>query len=124
GSNGEDNAPDWIWQSAARIGPDGYTVEVRVPLESIRFRGGSNVEMGVLFFRRISRSGMSWSWPAMAPGQWVFESNVPLLFDELYLRRLLQVIPSATMSSNQARTADAPWNRARSKGDVGASVKY
>jgi len=81
GSNGEDSAPDWVWQSAGKVGSDGYTVEVRVPLESIRFRGGLNVEMGVMFFRRISRSGMSWSWPAMADGKWVFESNVPLLFD-------------------------------------------
>src|SRR4051812_1253885 len=92
GTNGEDTAPDWVWQSAGRVGSDGYTVEVRVPLESIRFRGGSNVEMGVLFFRRISRSGMSWSWPAMPDGKWVFESNVPLRFDELHSRRLLQLI--------------------------------
>jgi hypothetical protein len=124
GSNGEDNAPDWIWQSAGKVGADGYTVEVRLPLESIRFRGGSNVEMGVLFFRRISRSDMSWSWPAMAPGQWVFESNVPLIFDELHSRRLLQVIPSATLSSNQARTSGAPWGDSTSKGNLGASMKY
>ena len=124
GSNGEDNAPDWIWQSAGRIGTDGYTVEVRLPLESIRFRGGSNVEMGVLFFRRISRSGMSWSSPAMAPGKWVFESNLPLMFDELHSRRLLQVIPSATLSSNQARTPGSAWSESTSKGNLGASMKY
>jgi hypothetical protein len=124
GSNGEDMAPDWVWQSAGKVGPDGYTVEVRVPLESIRFRGGSNVEMGVLFFRRISRSGMSWSWPEIAPGKWVFESNVPLVFDELHSRRLLEVIPSATLSRNQARATSTAWNDARTKGDLGASVKY
>jgi len=124
GSNGEDMSPDWVWQSAGRVGTDGYSVEVRVPLESIRFRGGSNVEMGVMFFRRISRSGMSWSWPEMRPGQWVFESNVPLIFDELHQPRLLEVIPSATLSHNQARDAGSAWSDPRSKGDVGASLKY
>src|SRR5438132_8651236 len=124
GSNGEDMAPDWVWQSAGKVGSDGYSVEVRVPLESIRFRGGSNVEMGVMFFRRISRSGMSWSWPGMPPGKWVFESNVPLTFDELHQPRLLEVIPSATLSRYQTRDAASAWNNPRSKGELGASVKY
>ena len=51
GSNGEDSSPDWIWQSAGHIDEQGYTVEIRLPLESIRFRGGSDVRMGVMFFR-------------------------------------------------------------------------
>ena len=54
------------------------TVEVRLPLESIRFRGGDDVRMGVLFFRHSSRLGVSWSWPAMDPGEWVFEYHVQL----------------------------------------------
>ena len=77
-----------------------------------------------MFFRRISRSGMSWSWPGMPPGKWVFESNVPLMFDELHQPRLLEVIPSATLSRNQTRDAASAWNNPRSKGELGASVKY
>ncbi|MGH2401025.1 MAG: carbohydrate binding family 9 domain-containing protein, partial [bacterium] len=44
----EDTAPDWVWQSAGRVDERGYVIEIRVPLESIRFRGGSDVRMGVL----------------------------------------------------------------------------
>jgi len=124
GTNGEDMAPDWVWQSAGHVGADGYAVELRLPLESIRFHGGENVRMRVLFWRRISRSGISSSWPALAPGKWVFESNVPLVFDEIHQRRLLEVIPSATLSHNQSRDVSPSWNDARSKGDVGVSVKY
>lgn len=124
GSNGEDMSPDWVWQSAGRITSDGYTVEIRLPLESIRFRGGSDVRMGVLFMRRISRLGISWSWPEMPPGKWVFDSHAPLAFAELQQRRLLEVIPSATFASNQNRATASRWNRARSQGDFGASVKY
>jgi hypothetical protein len=124
GSNGEDMSPDWVWQSAGRVGSDGYVVEVRVPLESIRFRSGLDVRMGVLFMRRISRLGVSWSWPEMPPGKWVFDSHVPADFGELHQRRLLEVIPSATFSSNQNRLSPTAWGRTRSQGDFGASVKY
>jgi hypothetical protein len=124
GSNGEDMSPDWVWQSAGRVETDGYTVEVRVPLESIRFKSGTDVRMGVLFMRRISRLGVSWSWPEMPPGKWVFDSHMPVVYGALRQRRLLEVIPSATLSSNQTRAAGSAWRPARTKGDIGASVKY
>jgi hypothetical protein len=124
GSNGEDFAPDWVWQSAGHIHADGWSAEIRVPIENIRFRSGPDVRMGVLFWRRVSRSGVSTSWPEMLSGKWVFESNSEVVFGELHSRRLLEVIPSATFSSNQTREAPAVWNRARSKGDAGVSVKY
>jgi hypothetical protein len=124
GSNGEDFAPDWVWQSAGHVSADGWSVEIRVPLENIRFRSGRDLRMGVLFWRRLSRTGVSASWPEMPPGKWVFESNAPVVFEELHSRRLLEVIPSATFSSNQSRQNPSAWNGVRSKGDAGVSVKY
>jgi hypothetical protein len=124
GDNGEDPTPDWVWQSAGRIDDQGYTVEIRLPLESIRFRGGSDVRMGVMFFRRNSRLGLSWSWPELKPGEWVFQRHVPVVFAELNQPRVLEVIPSATVSRNQTRSASHAWSAPRSSGDLGASVKY
>ncbi len=124
GSNGEDFAPDWVWQSAGHVNGDGWSAEIRVPLENIRFRSGTDLRMGVLFWRRLSRTGVSASWPEMPPGKWVFESNGSVAFDELHSRRLLEVIPSATFSSNQSRETPSIWNGVRSKGDAGVSVKY
>jgi len=120
----EDFSPDFVWQSAGRIDDQGFVVEMRVPLQTIRFRGGEDVRMGVLFMRHNTRMGVSWSWPSIAPGQWVFESHAPLVFNELHQPRVLEVIPSATVSRNQARGATESWPRASSKADVGASVKY
>ena len=121
----EDTAVDWVWQSAGRVDSAGYTVEVRLPLQSIRFKGGDDVRMGALFFRRSSRHGMSWSWPAMGDGEWVFENHAQVVFGTLHQPLLLEVIPSATVSRNESRPAgQAGWEQARSKGDVGASVKY
>src|SRR5205807_1030318 len=81
GSNGEDFAPDWVWQSAGRVDADGYTVEIRLPLQAIRFRSGANVRMGVLFWRRLSRTGVSWAWPEVLPGKWVLDTHVAVILD-------------------------------------------
>src|SRR5215510_4445180 len=120
----EDSAADWVWESAGHVDAQGYVVEMRVPLESIRFRSGTDVRMGVLFFRHNSRMGVSWSWPAMAPGQWVFETHAPRVFPELHQPRVLEVIPSVTASANQTRDVAEAWPSVRSSGELGASVKY
>ena len=63
----EDPAPDWIWDSAGRLTDTGYAVEIRLPLQSIRFKGGDDTRMGLMFWRRVSRSGVSVSWPPLDP---------------------------------------------------------
>ena len=68
-SAGENSAPDFVWDSAGQRTPEGYDVEIRVPLTTIRFKSGPDVRMGVLFWRRVSRLGMSASWPSFPPGR-------------------------------------------------------
>ena len=38
-AGGEDTSPDYVWDSAGRLNQTGYAVEMRVPLQSIRFQG-------------------------------------------------------------------------------------
>ncbi|HET9272561.1 MAG TPA: DUF5916 domain-containing protein, partial [Vicinamibacterales bacterium] len=121
----EDTAVDWTWQSAGRVDSGGYTVEVRLPLQSIRFKGGDDVRMGALFFRKSSRHGLSWSWPGMPEGEWVFENHAQVSFGQLHQPLLLEVIPTSTVSRNEARpVGQGDWQSPRSKADFGASVKY
>jgi hypothetical protein len=122
-AGGEDESPDFVWDSAGRINDSGYAVEIRLPLQTIRFRGG-NVRMGVLFWRRISRSGVSVSWPALEPGKWVFEKHAALTFSDLQPRLPREALPSATFARNQQRDAPEHWGSADDKGDVGISAKY
>jgi hypothetical protein len=126
-ASGERFEADLVWQSAGRLTDDGYTVEVSLPLESIRFHGGKDVTMGILFWRRISRAGVSTSWPDIPPGQWVFNRHAHLVFPELKQPRLIELLPSVTHSINQLRaTPNAPntWNNATRNSDVGLSAKY
>ena len=46
-SGNEDTSPDWVWQSAGRVTDRGYVVEIKLPLQTIRFKGGPQVRMGI-----------------------------------------------------------------------------
>ncbi len=119
----EDQAPDWIWDSAGRLTETGYAVEIRLPLQSIRFRGGRDLRMGILFWRRVSRTGVSVAWPALEPGKWVFEKHAALIIPELQPRPPREVIPSTTFSRNQEKATATQWGGADNTAQVGVSTK-
>ncbi|GEM_PF-5435720 len=52
-----DLSPDWVWQSASRVGVSGYEVETAIPLESLRNKSGERVRMGILFMRDVPHLG-------------------------------------------------------------------
>ena len=120
----EDTSPDWIWTSAGSIDDKGYTVEIRLPLQTIRFGGGADVQMGILFWRRISRTGVSVSWPALEPGSWVFQKHSKLGFSNLEPRPTRELIPSAVFTRNQERVAPGEWGEADADSDFGISAKW
>ena len=62
--------PTGSGRAPARMTPDGYNVELRVPLDehSLQERRPT-CAMGVLFWRRVSRLGISVSWPDLPPGK-------------------------------------------------------
>ena len=123
-SSGERWEADLVWDSAGKLTDDGYIVEIKLPLQSIRFGGGNDVKMGILFWRRISRTGVSSSSPDIPPGQWVFNRHAHLIFPELKQPRLMEILPSVTYSINQIRDTSNSWGGAAGKSDVGLSAKY
>ena len=123
-ASGEQFDADFVWYSVGKVTNDGYVIEIQLPLQTVRFSGGDEVSMGILFFRKISRMGVSYSWPGMAPGQWVFDSNAHLLFNNLRQPRLVEMLPSITYGVNQTRATAARWNRADGKADLGLSGKF
>ncbi|AMY08974.1 hypothetical protein LuPra_02182 [Luteitalea pratensis] len=122
-SGNEDTSPDWVWDSAARPTPTGYAVEIRLPLQMLRFKGGEEVRMGVLFWRRVSRTGVSVAWPALQPGRWVFDTHAPLIFKDLQGVAVREVIPSVTYTHREERPNSERWLRDNG-GEVGVSGKW
>src|SRR5712691_300518 len=123
-SAGENSAPDWVWDSAGRRTEQGYDVEMRLPLTSIRFVSGAEVRMGVLFWRRVSRLGMSASWPVVPAGRSFLERHALLVLHDLRRPLTLEVTPSATYSRRQTRATPTSFAPADSNPDPGLSVKY
>jgi Domain of unknown function (DUF5916) len=78
--------------------------------------------MGILFWRRVSRLGVSVSWPALSPNNWVFDRHASLVFDELHPRLARELLPSATYGRTDTRDLPFGWNSV-SKGDLGFSGK-
>jgi len=123
-ASGEQFDADVVWYSVGKVVDNGYVVEIQLPLQTLRFSGADQVRMGLVFFRKISRMGASYSWPPMAPGQWVFDQPAHLLFANLTQPRLVELLPSATYGVNQERATETRWNSADSDTNFGASGKF
>lgn len=52
---GEDNSPDFFWDSAARIHEKGWTAEARIPFSSLRYESANPEEWGVMLYRNWPR---------------------------------------------------------------------
>jgi hypothetical protein len=123
-SSGEQTAPDFVWDSAGRRTEQGYDVEVRIPLTTVRFKSGAEVRMGVLFWRRVSRLGMSASWPPVPQGRSFIERHAALVLHDLKRPLTLELSPSATYSRRQVRATPTAFGPADSDPDAGLSIKY
>jgi len=122
--SGEDAAPDYVWQSAGKMTPSGYQVEVAVPFRSLRFRSGAEVPMNVMFFRRISRSGIAGAWPGFGPEDGLLNQHMPVTLRDLKAPLYLELLPSATYSSRAERLNPDAWKQADNAADLGIGVKY
>ena len=123
-ASGEQFDADLVWYSVGKVTSDGYVVEIQLPLQTIRFSGGDQVRMGILFFRKISRMGVSYSWPDMPPGQWVFDRPAHLRFSNLKQPQLVELLPSITYGISQSRATTELWNPAAGNADLGTSGKF
>ena len=96
----EDYSVDVVWYSKGRIDEHGYTVELKIPFKSIRFKQAEPVEMGVIFERRISRLSESGTYPPLDPEQGAnFLTQMrPLLFQDVKHYTLFEILPAVTYS--------------------------
>lgn len=121
--SGPDQSPDFVWESAGKMTPQGYQVEVRIPLESIRYQGGKDVKMGVIFVRQISRFGAVGVWPEMQPGQTDFNFMAAMVYPELKGALKLELLPNFTYSRDSMRETPDTWDK-QGDANIGLGVKY
>ena len=120
----EDPSPDWIWDSAEPLTDTGFTAEIRLPLQSIRFKGGDDTRMGVLFWRRVSRARRVGVVAAARARRWVFERHASLRFDRHRAApRARDCCRARPTAAPTLRDSPTRWGAADGRSDVGVSTK-
>ncbi len=102
-SGAEDAAPDNTWRAAASRDSLGYTVEMAIPLRSLRYRAEDEVRMGIGFVRHISRNTEYSHFPEYLP----FEGALPTQlgqadYDDLNWQRTWELLPSTVYADRRA----------------------
>ncbi|HLX12523.1 MAG TPA: DUF5916 domain-containing protein, partial [Bacteroidota bacterium] len=97
-NNNEDFSIDLVWYSAGHIDSLGYTLEVQIPLKSIRYADGDPVTMGVVFERYISRRSEHSSYPELDPakGGAFATQMMPMAYTGVKHYPLVELLPAIT----------------------------
>jgi hypothetical protein len=94
---------DLVWYSKGQIDDQGYTVECRIPLQSIRFPNKKTVVMGMFFFRQFVRSSEMASVPPFSPEKGaVIAQGQPISITGLRYHRVVELLPAFTHSNHLA----------------------
>jgi len=124
-NNKEDYSVDVVWYSAGKLHEKGYTVELRIPLKSIRYSSGQRIEMGIFFERYIGRRTEHASYPELDPAKgFAFLTEMaPLEFFGLKTYTLLELIPAFTFSQGYAQN-EGRLAREKTARDLSLTGKY
>jgi hypothetical protein len=121
----EDPGFDAVWFSAGVIDDQGYTVEVQIPLKSIRFPSSDPVEMGIIFERNIPRRSEMGTYPPLDPakgGSFITEMH-PIVFESVKHYTLFELLPGVTHSQTNELVEDDLVNVDK-ENDLSLTVKY
>ena len=123
----EDRSWDAVWESAVRVGPDGWTAELRIPYSQLRYTEGTP-SWGVNFQRVVPATGEESFWSPVTRTE--AEGGLVQLFGTLdgvgglAPRPVLQAVPYTLARGAQAEDPDRPGTGAESLGaNVGADLK-
>lgn len=66
-SGNEDNSWNSVYESAAKIHPDGWTFEMRIPYSALRFSNRDNQTWGLNITRKRQKTGQQYFWNNVDP---------------------------------------------------------
>ncbi len=117
--------PDLVFDSRGRRTDEGYEVEIRIPLRSIKFPSGGTQNWGLNVIRVIPSAGAEESWAPRSRNQpaELASSGVLSGIQELRPGRLVEVNPTFTARREGTTDADG-FDRGPTEPDVGVNLKY
>lgn len=124
-ANNEDFSPDFVWYSAGKIDSAGYTVEVQLPLKSLRYANDDPTVMAVVLERYIRRRDEHSCFPRQDPakGFALLTQMHPVSYPGIEHFTLLEILPAITATRQDARQG-SNMERVKQEGDVSLSAKY
>ena len=128
-ASGEDSSPDFFWQSATKITDHGWTLEIRIPFSSLRYRNADAQTWGILLYRNYPRDRHYQFFSATLPrGGACFICHSNTLDGLEHLPSGGHVVAAPYVSaSGEARPRDGlgtPLSADRVKPHVGLDVKW
>jgi hypothetical protein len=120
-----DYSVDVVMQSKGSVTAEGYTIEVALPLSSIRYRAGAGRRWGVHVQRRIRYLDEEDSWRPLVRGNAGLLDQAGAIggLDELRSERMLEVIPGVIVSESGERAADERFSTAPAETDPSVTLK-
>jgi hypothetical protein len=125
----EDNAPDWFWDSAAKINDHGWTLEIRIPFSSLRYRSADPQTWGILLYRNYPRDFRYQMFSAKLPrggNCFICRANTLIGLEKLPSGGHVVAAPYGSVSQQYA-PADGlgtPLKAGDTKARAGADVKW
>jgi len=118
-------SPDFIFHSRGRLTPDGYEVEVRIPLKSFKFPAGQEQTWGLNVIRVIPATGAEESWAPRARNEAsdLARSGTLRGIRDLRPGKLFEVNPTLTARREGIRE-ESGFVRGDPEPDMGVNVKY
>jgi hypothetical protein len=96
---------DAVWYSKGRIDDQGWSVEARIPLQSIRFPNRDVQTMRILFIRFFTRTSEQVAFPPIDPAKGSILSQAqPFQVSGLKYKRVVELLPAFTFGRSQEAT--------------------
>jgi hypothetical protein len=126
---GEDNSPDYFWDTAGKVTATGWTLEIRVPFSSLRYARTPAPTWGILLYRNYPRDQHYQFFSAKLPRDvncFICNSSKLTGLENLPQSSHLVVAPYATTQQANARPvlptgSTAPLGTPLERGDLEAS---
>ena len=119
--------PDFVWQSNGRIDEDGYSVEMRIPIKSLRFPELEVQDWGLQIQRTIRRTGYQQSWAPITQerANKLAQSGTLQSLEGLDPGLFLEINPTVVGSNTGSFDSDLDQlTRSPSEGEMGLNLTY
>jgi hypothetical protein len=128
-STGENASPDFFWESAAKITDHGWTLEIRIPYSSLRYKSADPQTWGIMLIRNYPRDFRYTFFSAVIPrggNCFICRSNTLLGLPRLPPGGHIVVAPYATVSETALPSGDlgTPLVNGPGTGHIGLDAKW